>query len=138
MEALAKSLESMYREKNLQLDLQIPDDCIANMDREDFHEMLGNIMDNACKWANQKIVTSVNCDTGLMIVVEDDGPGIPESEQQAIMDRGHRLDEQTVGHGLGLAIVKDIVDQYGGSISISRSDKLGGLRTELKMPVRQT
>lgn len=136
--ALVQSLESMYREKNLRIEVNILDDCVANMDREDFHEMLGNVMDNACKWAKHTIIASFNCEQGLTIVVEDDGPGIPDSERDSIVGRGYRLDEQTAGHGLGLAIVKDIIDQYQGSISMSQSSALGGLRTELIISLRKS
>ena len=134
VEVLARSLEAMYRDKNLQIDLNVAADCTANMEREDFLEMLGNVMDNACKWANQRISTSIDCVEGLTIIVEDDGPDIPEPEREAITTRGYRLDEQTAGHGLGLAIVKDIIDQYQGRMTMSHSDMLGGLRTELTIP----
>ena len=136
--ALVKSLESMYREKNLHINVQIPDECVSNMDREDFHEMLGNILDNACKWANQEITTDITCEKGLTIIVEDDGPGIPEEERDAILNRGHRLDEQTAGHGLGLAIVKDIIDQYKGSITMDKSETSGGLSTKIAIPFSQS
>ncbi|MGD8886206.1 MAG: sensor histidine kinase [Gammaproteobacteria bacterium] len=132
--ALVKSLESMYRDKNLDLKLTIPDDCRCNMDREDFHEMMGNILDNACKWAEHRINIQVNCTQGLVITVEDDGPGIPEAQLETIINRGQRLDEHTAGHGLGLSIVKDIIDQYAGTISMSPSETLNGLRTNITIP----
>ncbi|MGD8567915.1 MAG: ATP-binding protein [Gammaproteobacteria bacterium] len=133
--ALVKTLQSMYRDKNLRFNVSIPEQCVSNMDREDFHEMMGNILDNACKWAAAQIKVTVNCDNGLLIIVEDDGGGIPEAQRNTILSRGKRLDEHTAGHGLGLAIVKDIIDQYNGHIIMKQSDILGGLRTEITIPI---
>ena len=104
------------------------------MEREDLHEMLGNILDNACKWAHKRIQVSISCDDGLHICVEDDGRGIPQEQLDTILTRGRRLDEQIEGHGLGLSIVKDIVDQYSGTISMSKSESLGGLMTVICIP----
>jgi len=134
LQALVKSLEAMYRDKAIVIDYDVSENCPAMMEREDLHEMLGNVLDNACKWANDKILVSVSCEDGLRILVEDDGKGIPQELTEAILSRGHRLDEQTEGHGLGLSIVKDIVDQYQGSIHMSRSETLGGLLTIIYIP----
>lgn len=135
--ALIKSLQSMYHDKKLRYDLSIPEQCVSNMDREDFHEMMGNILDNACKWAATKIKVTVNCDDGLSLTVEDDGSGIPEAQRDTILHRGTRLDEDTAGHGLGMAIVKDIIDQYKGSITLDRSTTLEGLSTKIIIPHAQ-
>lgn len=132
--ALVKSLQSMYREKNLDIDVQLPDSGMVNMDREDFHEMLGNILDNACKWARHNILVKISCHSGLLITVDDDGPGIPEAARETILARGQRLDEQTAGHGLGLAIVKDIVDQYQGHITMGQPASHEGLRVTVNIP----
>jgi signal transduction histidine kinase len=132
--ALVKSLGAMYREKALQIDCDVEEHCPTIMEREDFHEMLGNIMDNACKWANRKIQVNISCDEGLHICVEDDGKGIPKEQLNTIVNRGQRLDEQKYGHGLGLSIVKDIVDQYQGTIGMSESETLGGLMTVIYIP----
>ncbi|WP_455206751.1 sensor histidine kinase [Kaarinaea lacus] len=134
LQALIKSLEAMYREKAIQIHYEVDEHCPTTMDREDFHEMLGNILDNACKWANKKIQVGINCKAGLHICVEDDGPGIAQEQADTTLNRGQRLDEQKDGHGLGLSIVKDIIDQYGGSIRMSRSETLGGLMTEIYIP----
>jgi signal transduction histidine kinase len=134
LQALIKSLEAMYRHKGLEIRYEVDDQCPTVMEREDLHEMLGNILDNACKWAGKKILVSIRCEKGLHIRIEDDGPGIPPEKTGAILARGHRLDEHTEGHGLGLSIVKDIVDQYQGHLGMSRSDTLGGLMTEIDIP----
>ena len=134
LQALVKSLGAMYRDKALQIEYDVEEHCPTLMEREDFHEMLGNILDNACKWANRKIQVNISCDEGLHICVEDDGEGIPKEELHTIINRGQRLDEQIAGHGLGLSIVKDIVDQYQGTVSMSESETLGGLMTVIYIP----
>lgn len=129
--ALIKTLKVMYDEKGLRIRLKDCDSCYYSIDREDFHELLGNLLDNACKWASGEILVSLHIQPGeelLQITVEDDGPGIDAGKMQQIMKRGTRLDEQTAGHGLGMSIVKDIVDQYHGSINLQRSKALHGLR----------
>ena len=120
----------------LDIELTTPDRCSASMDREDFHEMLGNILDNACKWATKKVNVSFSCKNNLTITVEDDGTGIPAEQRQNILNRGTRLDEQIAGHGLGLAIVKDIIDQYKGSMIMTSSETLGGLKTVITIPLQ--
>lgn len=134
LEPLVQSLNAMYRDKSLQIDYELSPDCVTSMDREDMHEMLGNILDNACKWASRKIRIRIDCHDGLSISVEDDGPGIPDDQYDAVLARGKRLDEQTGGHGLGLAIVEDVVEQYRGSIRLKRSGQLGGLQVDVRLP----
>jgi signal transduction histidine kinase len=96
--------------------------------------MAGNLLDNACKWARG--VVRVNCeseDDRVRIVIEDDGPGIPEAHYEDVMHRGRRLDEDQPGHGQGMGIVRDIANLYGGSVELGRSD-LGGLKVVLTLP----
>jgi len=98
--------------------------------------LLGNLLDNACKWADAEIVLSVGeTPEGFRLVVEDDGPGIPESQRDQVFSRGTRLDEQTDGHGLGLGIVRDIVDVWGGVLLLQESE-LGGLKVVIDLPRR--
>jgi signal transduction histidine kinase len=134
LQALVKSLEAMYHGKVLEINYEVPEHCLTIMEREDLHELLGNVLDNACKWANKKIQIAIDCGAGLHIRVEDDGVGVPQEKLDAMLIRGQRLDEQKEGHGLGLSIVKDIVDQYQGSITMSRSQTLGGLMTVIFIP----
>lgn len=131
---LVDTLNSMYREKALNINYKVPEGCICLLDREDLHEMLGNLLDNACKWAKNKITINISCEDNFSIVIEDDGPGIPEKQQTQILLRGKRLDENKLGHGLGLSIVKSIVEQYNGKIKLSRSPTLGGLATNIEFP----
>jgi two-component system sensor histidine kinase PhoQ len=110
-------------------------------DRDDFYELTGNLIDNACKWCTQRVNVTVTVDRAappkqrLKIVVEDDGPGISEGDRARVLERGVRADETVPGHGLGLAMVRDTVDLYGGSLTIERSD-LGGARISLGLPSR--
>ncbi|TWC12092.1 MULTISPECIES: sensor histidine kinase [unclassified Pseudomonas] len=105
-------------------------------DREDLLELLGNLLDNACKWADAEVRLTVTETTGTFILaVEDDGPGIPEERREQVFSRGTRLDEQTDGHGLGLGIVRDIVDTWGGTLTLHDSE-WGGLKVLIELPRR--
>ncbi|MET0010763.1 MAG: ATP-binding protein, partial [Candidatus Thiodiazotropha sp. 6PLUC4] len=100
-------------------------------DREDMLELLGNLLDNACKWANQQVVCHVSGSEQMQIVVEDDGKGLEEGDIKRMTQRGSRLDESVEGHGLGLAIVHDVVQLYHGQIDFDRSPEYGGLRVRV-------
>ena len=106
-------------------------------DREDLLELLGNLLDNACKWADAEIRLSISeTPHSYLLAVEDDGPGIPQSQRDQVFSRGTRLDEQIDGHGLGLGIVRDIVEVWGGVLQLQESE-LGGLRVLIELPKRQ-
>ncbi|MFQ5644286.1 MAG: ATP-binding protein [Thiogranum sp.] len=132
--ALLKTLDMMYAGKNLQLSTDLPDDTSCPVDREDMLELLGNLLDNACKWAAHKITLSVRTGSGIHIRIEDDGPGADPEKINTLSGRGVRLDEKVQGHGFGLAIATDIVSDYGGSIRFSRSTSLGGFRADIELP----
>ncbi len=103
-------------------------------DREDFLELLGNLLDNACKWADSEVRLGIAPSAdGYQVWVDDDGPGIPEGQRQQVLERGSRLDEQVDGHGLGLGIVRDIVEAWGGRLALLDSP-LGGLRVSIDLP----
>jgi signal transduction histidine kinase len=96
--------------------------------------MLGNLLDNACKWAKSRIsLESSGRGDLLVITVDDDGPGIDPSKREAVLQRGVRADEAAPGSGFGLAIVRDLVELYGGSLSLGCSPA-GGLRATLQLP----
>ncbi|AMN79959.1 MULTISPECIES: sensor histidine kinase [Pseudomonas] len=106
-------------------------------DREDLLELLGNLLDNACKWADAEVrLTVTEAEHSYLLAVEDDGPGIPETQRDQVFSRGTRLDEQIHGHGLGLGIVRDIVEVWGGVLQLQESD-LGGLKVLIELPKRQ-
>lgn len=109
----------------------------AAADREDMLELVGNLLENACKWAKGRVRCAIRPEgQGLLLSVEDDGPGMSEDEMAQAFERGTRLDEQVPGHGLGLAIVHDLVESYGGGVALDRSPDLGGLRVRVTLPVR--
>lgn len=104
-------------------------------EREDMLELLGNLLDNACKWARTAVRLEWQLAAGsLQLQVEDDGPGIDQQHRDHVLSRGGRLDESVTGHGLGLAIVGDLVEVYGGELTLGDSD-LGGLAVRVVLPV---
>ena len=106
-------------------------------DRSDLLELLGNLLDNACKWADADVRLTVSeTPHSFWLAVEDDGPGIPETQRDQVFSRGTRLDEQIDGHGLGLGIVRDIVEVWGGVLQLQESE-LGGLKVLIELPKRQ-
>lgn len=133
-EALARTLGQVYRERNLDIAAEVPESLAFHGERQDLDEMLGNVMENACKWASRRVrVTARNEGSSLVIVVEDDGPGLPIERRIEVFARGSRLDESTAGSGLGLSITQDLAHLYGGDVTLGDAS-LGGLRVELKLP----
>ncbi|MDF9774214.1 sensor histidine kinase [Pseudomonas baetica] len=125
---------NMIHGEHLALSYRAPAGLQLPWDREDLLELLGNLLDNACKWADTEIRLSVvETAGGFELSVEDDGPGIPEDRRDQVLSRGTRLDEQTDGHGLGLGIVRDIVDTWGGRLSLLESE-WGGLKVVIELP----
>ncbi len=107
-------------------------------DESDLEEMVGNLLDNACKWSKGQVGVRVSAERGakgsqLLIRIDDNGPGLSTEDAQKVLRRGVRLDEKTPGTGLGLDIVKELVDVYGGSLELKKS-QLGGLLVELRLP----
>lgn len=132
---LVALLKQSHRKQNLEITYDVTDDLPAFGDREDMLELVGNLMDNACKWAKSRIRCSISGNNVISIIVEDDGPGLSEDELLKLIQRGSRLDESVEGHGLGLAIVADIIKLYGGQIRFDKAVKLGGLRVEVSLPL---
>jgi len=134
VEDLVYAMQRIYQKQNLIYDLSGLQGCWFRGEGQDLEEMLGNLMDNACKWAHSRV--KVSCETRdgrIGIMVEDDGPGIAASEFEKVMQRGVKLNESEAGHGLGLGIVKDMAALYGGSLKLDRSE-LGGLKSRLDLP----
>ncbi len=125
---LIATLQLIHR-RELHIHWSAADHLRLPWDREDMLELLGNLLDNACKWAQQRVevkIAPLPDPAGFEIRVEDDGPGIHEAEREQVLSRGARTDEQVQGHGLGLGIVRDIVEHCGGSLGLQQSS-LGGL-----------
>jgi two-component system, OmpR family, sensor histidine kinase PhoQ len=138
---LRAALLKVYAGKDLSIELAVERESQFVGDRGDFTELLGNLVDNACKWCRSHVRVTVLIDPQagsrerLSLAVEDDGPGISEEDRARVLQRGVRMDESVPGQGLGLAMVHDTVDLYGGSLSIDASP-LGGARFSLKLPGR--
>ena len=137
---LRSALLKVYSRKDLSIELAIQEGSHFIGDRGDFVELLGNLVDNACKWCREKVRVSATVADGdaggredLILAVEDDGPGIAEEDRAKVLERGVRTDEKVPGHGLGLAMVHDTVDLYGGKLTVDASP-LGGARFSLRLP----
>ena len=120
--------------KNLQINWTAQESLRLPWDREDILELLGNLLDNACKWAQQKVVLDIQQkDNNFVLTIDDDGPGIAPELRAQVTQRGVRTDEQVQGHGLGLGIVRDIVEHCKGELELQTSP-LGGLRVVIRLP----
>ncbi|RZJ04539.1 MAG: sensor histidine kinase [Brevundimonas sp.] len=138
LDELAVMLERVFESKGVEIDWRAPDALGFRGERQDLQEILGNLMENACKWAKRRVRVSAG-PTGLgqmVLVVEDDGPGLPEDQRDAALERGARMDETTPGSGLGLSIVVELTRAYGGKITLADSE-MGGLRVVLELPAAE-
>ena len=133
-ESLARTLRRLYASRGLTIETTVRADQVVRCQREDLDEMLGNLLDNACKWARSRVlVAAQSYGNQVAIVVDDDGPGIDPAMREAVLQRGVRADEAAPGSGFGLAIVRELSEVYGGSVSLSGSPSRG-LRAELRLP----
>ncbi len=123
-EQLKNALQKIYRDKKIHFELNCPPQMMFRGDETDLMEMLGNLLDNACKACQQRVKLSVQCKP-LQLTVEDDGPGVPMDKKAQLLSRGTRLDTYTDGHGVGLSIVDELCQSYQGQLEISQST-LGG------------
>lgn len=141
VEALARAMEKIHRERDLRIDVMVDEALTFRGERQDLEEMVGNLVDNACKWAEGHVAVkaaalaepSLSGRPSIRLVVDDDGAGLSEEQRAAVLERGKRLDETKPGSGLGLAIVTDLARLYGGRLALDRSP-LGGLRCDLVLP----
>jgi two-component system sensor histidine kinase PhoQ len=128
------ALAKVYADKGLHVDVAIDERLRFRGDDGDLTEMLGNVLDNAFKWARSKVRVRANLtDSALALSIEDDGNGIAESDAQRVLQRGVRADQSTPGHGIGLAVTRDIAEAYDGRVMIERS-ALGGAAIRLILP----
>ena len=134
---LERTLGRIHAEKQLSIEIACPPSLAFRGARQDLEEMLGNLMDNACKWARWRVsVEAASADHAIVIAIEDDGDGLPEGLRADVLERGRRLDETKPGSGLGLAIVTDLAELYGGRLELA-SSRLGGLAARLTLPAAQ-
>jgi two-component system sensor histidine kinase PhoQ len=136
VEKLIAAIERVYESKGVQIEPTIMD-CDFFGDERDLMELLGNVIDNACKYGNGRVKLEVGTplgkESGLVIVVEDDGDGIAASDKERVLRRGERLDTQEAGQGIGLAVVNEIVARYSGNIELHDSI-LGGAKVKVTLP----
>ena len=139
--ALARTMEKIHRDRNLAIDSEVGEQIRFRGESQDLEEMVGNLVDNACKWAQSRVRIEVllqgaedpRFGQNMRIVIDDDGPGLSPSDREQVAKRGLRLDETKPGSGLGLSIVTEVASLYGGSLVLGTAP-IGGLRTELVLP----
>ncbi|MDU7761642.1 MAG: two-component system sensor histidine kinase PhoQ, partial [Enterobacter asburiae] len=131
LDNLTSALNKVYQRKGVNISLDISPEISFVGEKNDFMEVMGNLLDNACKYCLEFVeVSARQTETELHIIVEDDGPGIPRNKRDVVFDRGQRADTLRPGQGVGLAVAREIVDQYDGKIETSES-LLGGARMEV-------
>ena len=134
LEDLRRTLGRIYAEKALAIEVACPPELAFRGARQDLEEMLGNLLDNACKWAGARVSVGVALEGQLLrVAIDDDGPGLPPARRAEVLERGRRLDEQVPGTGLGLAIVADLAQLYRGRLVLEAAEA-GGLRALLTLP----
>ncbi len=133
---MQRTLERLFKDKPITFDVDVPANLTFRGERQDLDELLGNVMENACKWTKDSIRISAreHDATTLEVVIEDNGPGLPAQQREDVLARGKRLDQSTPGSGLGLSIVSDLVGAYGGTMALEDSD-LGGLKVIIRLPL---
>ena len=133
-DGLARTMHTLHADRGVTVDVTVSHEHFVQGQREDLDEMLGNLIDNACKWAKSRVTIASALEPGrVIIVVDDDGAGLDPSLREAVLRRGVRADEAAPGSGLGLAIVRDLAELYRGSITLQESPS-GGLRARLELP----
>lgn len=140
-EEIVASLEKVYAGRGVLCEFDLDAQARFYGELGDLQELLGNLLENAFKWAHRRVLLTVRSEAvaadrrpGVYFIVEDDGPGIPADKVQRLLQRGVRGDERVQGHGIGLAIVQDIVRAYRGELEVTRSEELGGARFSVRFP----
>jgi len=139
--ALARTMEKIHHYRTIAIDVDAPEGVRFRGEQQDLEEMIGNLVDNACKWAQSRVAIEVlsqkpdaNDDRRIVhILVDDDGPGLSPQQREQVARRGRRLDETKPGSGLGLSIVVELASLYGGGLTLGTAP-IGGLRAELLLP----
>lgn len=138
LDEMAVMLERVFQAKGVVIDWRAPETLLFRGERQDLQEMVGNLLENACIWCAGRVRVSAG-PTGLgrlVMVIEDDGPGLPEDRREEVLKRGARLDEDVPGSGLGLSIVDELTRAYEGRLTLTDSD-MGGLKAVLELPAAE-
>ncbi|MGH6736558.1 MAG: ATP-binding protein [Methyloceanibacter sp.] len=136
LDALKRTLDRIYGERGIELAVKASPGLKFQGEKQDFEEMVGNLLDNACKWARGRVAVNaerLGDNASFAVIVDDDGPGLTEAEREKVVKRGQRLDETKPGSGLGLSIVADLAHLYKGRFELEPSPE-GGLRARLTLP----
>jgi len=134
-EQMAGLMQRVHPQRQVAVVLAIPDELYVRLDQQDLEEVLGNLLDNAWKWARSRVrLSAVVRGESCQLVLEDDGPGLPAEDRELVLGRRVRLDERTAGQGLGLPIVRDIVQAGAGQLELDHS-ALGGLLVRVTLPL---
>jgi signal transduction histidine kinase len=135
LQALKRTLDRIYEERGLDVEIAAKPGLKFQGEKQDFEEMVGNLLDNACKWARSRVTASAeaNGEARFTVTIDDDGPGLTDAERARVVKRGQRLDETKPGSGLGLSIVADLAHLYKGRFELEPSPE-GGLRARLELP----
>lgn len=135
------SLKKVYIDKAINLNISVPEQCQIYFEEGDLYEIVGNLLDNACKWCKNNVKISITKnprkdrrDYALLIQIDDDGPGIPDGKLNEILKRGVRADENIHGHGIGMTVVYDLVGILGGKLEGNKSTELGGMSWRVYLP----
>jgi signal transduction histidine kinase len=139
--ALARTMEKLHRSRDIAIAIDVSRQARFRGEQQDLEEMVGNLVDNGCKWAQSRVAIEVLTDplpadgekSRVRIIVDDDGPGLSPAERERVAQRGQRLDETKPGSGLGLSIVVELAGLYGGMLTLGTAP-IGGLRAELALP----
>ena len=138
---IINSLNKVYIDKAINFEINVPDQCPVFCEEGDLYEIIGNLLDNACKWCQQKVKVSITLNQRknrrnftLLLQIEDDGPGIPVGKFNDILKRGIRADENIHGHGIGMTVVYELIGLLGGMLEGGKSTSLGGMRWSVYLP----
>ncbi|MGY0504972.1 ATP-binding protein [Luteimonas sp. e5] len=144
-EQIVVGLEKIYAAKGVLCEFEVDESARFHGEVGDLQELLGNLLENAFKWARSRVLLTVaqlppagkgqRSRGHLLLAVDDDGPGIAEEKVDVVLQRGVRGDERVHGHGIGLSIVQDVIRAYGGQLQVTRSSGLGGARFEVELPL---
>jgi two-component system sensor histidine kinase PhoQ len=134
LDSLCSTLAKVYRDKRVEVSLDIPAQARVPMEQGALLELLGNLLENAYRLCLGQVRISLHTDAGVLeLCVEDDGPGVPADQRERILQRGERLDRQYPGQGIGLAVAKDIIDSYDARLTLEDSP-LGGAAFRIRFP----
>ncbi|MGZ8136156.1 MAG: ATP-binding protein [Methylococcaceae bacterium] len=138
---ICASLNKVYIDKVIVFDINLPEQCLIYCEEGDFYEIVGNLIDNACKWCHRTVKVSISTNQrkarrnfSMLLEIEDDGPGIPVEKFNEILKRGVRADENIHGHGIGMSVVYELIGLLGGKLEGGKSQKLGGMKWSIYLP----